>query len=334
MHDKQRGALTLVRLFRGDMKKNMRLTSNRGHAETIGKIYEPLADEYREIAHVQAGDVAICSGLKHTVTGDLLVTSAASLKQAQKRLEKMLNKQQLSDSATAETEDINSNLINEIFSLEPQVPDAVFFCSIEPPSVSYQTAMESALQQLQREDPSLRVSFDAVTGQTVLGGMGALHMEIIKSRILSEYKIDVDLGPLQIAYKETIADRAVGSLTLEKEIAGAKQNVTITLELLKNAKERFSLDKSPENINNLQALRPRVLQVIRKGSISSLDRGPKVGGRVVDTQIKLHNVTIGRGTADSFIMAAAGQCVQKVSNICKTFKCILNVVDCLKLEYV
>lgn len=72
------------------------------------------------------------------------------------------------------------------------------------------------------------------------------------------------------------------------------------------------MDKSPENVQNLNALRPRILQILRKGAISALDRGPRVGGQVVDTQIRLHNVVIGRGTADSFIMATATQCVQKV----------------------
>lgn len=72
------------------------------------------------------------------------------------------------------------------------------------------------------------------------------------------------------------------------------------------------MDKSPENVQNLNTLRPRILQILRKGAISALDRGPRVGGQVVDTQIRLHNVVIGRGTADSFIMATATQCVQKV----------------------
>lgn len=238
-----------------------------------------------------------------------MVTSANSLKNAQKRLKKQLG-QQISETETSD--DIETDLINEIFSLEPQIPDAVYFCSIEPPSVSYQNAMELALKQLQREDPSLRVSYDSVTGQTVLGGMGELHMDIIKSRILSEYKIEVDLGPLQIAYKETIEEPAVKTFSIEKEIAGSKQSVSITLELVKNNKELFSLHKTPETTNNLQALRPRTLQVIRKGCISALERGPKVGGQVVETQIRLHSVTIGRGTADSFLMAAAAQCVQKV----------------------
>lgn len=69
--------------------------------------------------------------------------------------------------------------------------------------------------------------------------MGELHMDIIKSRILSEYKIEVDLGPLQIAYKETIDETGIETLSYEKEIAGSKQSVNITLELLKDAKEMF-----------------------------------------------------------------------------------------------
>lgn len=240
------------------------------------------------------------------------MSSATSLKSAQKRLQKQLPDANAVGEMVKENEDIEADLINEIFSLEPQIPSAVYFCSIEPPSVSYQNAMEVALKQLQREDPSLRVSYDSVTGQTVLGGMGELHMDIIKSRILTEYKIEVDLGPLQIAYKETIEEPSVGTFTIEKEIAGNKQSVSITLELVKNNKEIFSLHKTPETTNNLQAIRPRTLQVIRKGCVSALERGPKVGGQVVDTQIRLQNITIGRGTADSFIMAAAAQCVQKV----------------------
>lgn len=255
------------------------------------------------------------------------MASTNSLKNSQKRLQKQLGKQTNSNAKAEadDSDDIEADLINEIFSLEPQIPSAVYFCSIEPPSVSYQNAMEVALKQLQREDPSLRVSYDTVTGQTVLGGMGELHMDIIRSRILTEYKIEVDLGTLQIAYKEAIEKPAIGTYSTEKEIAGNKQSVSITLELLKNNKELFSLHKTPETTNNLQAIRPRTLQVIRKGCISALERGPKVGGQVVETQIRLHNITIGRGTADSFIMAAAGQCVQKVSKISIIHTCINQI---------
>ncbi|XP_001357927.4 ribosome-releasing factor 2, mitochondrial isoform X1 [Drosophila pseudoobscura] len=304
VHDKQRGPLTLVRILRGEIKRGMRLICSRGQAEVVSKLYEPLADEYREVGAVQSGDVVICAGLKSTVTGDLLTSSQTALRNAQKRL-----KQSQGTVSTDEDEELDTD---ELFGIDRQIPDAVYFCSIEPPSVSSQTAMEQALRQLQREDPSLRVSYDSVTGQTVLGGMGELHMDIIKSRILSEYKIDVDLGPLQIAYKETIESPSLTTLSVEKEIAGSKQNVSLTLEVVKDQGELFSLDKSPENLSNLNTLPPRTLQVIRKGSVSALERGPRVGGQVVDTQIRLHNAIIGRGTADSFVMATAAQCVQKL----------------------
>ncbi|XP_055851290.1 ribosome-releasing factor 2, mitochondrial [Episyrphus balteatus] len=306
VHDKQRGPLTLIRVLRGSLKKGMRLINTKSSTESLQRIYEPLADEYREINEVPCGGVAVCSGLKNTVTGDLLTSSASSIKQAQKKLQKILGKSDVDD------EEDNMETINEVLSLDPQIPDAVYFCSIEPPSIGSQTAMEAALKQLQREDPSLRVNFDETTGQTVLGGMGELHMDIVKSRILTEYKIDVDLGPLQIAYKETIESPAIDTFTLEKEIAGSKQSVTITLELVNDQKEIFNLSKSQENMANLNTLRPKTLQVIKKGAIAALERGPRVGGQVVETQVRLHNATIGRGTADSFVMAATGQCVQKI----------------------
>lgn len=306
VHDKQRGPLSLIRVLRGSMKKGMRLINTKSSTETLQRIYEPLADEYREINEVSCGDVGVCSGLKNTITGDLLTSSASSIKQAQKKLQKMLGRSDIDD------QEDNVEIINEVLSLEPQIPDAVYFCSIEPPSIGSQTAMEAALKQLQREDPSLRVIFDETTGQTVLGGMGELHMDIVKSRILTEYKIEVDLGPLQIAYKETIGDSMMDTFTIEKEIAGSKQSVTITLEVVNDEKEIFSLSKSQENMDNLNTLRPRTLQVIKKGVLAALERGPRVGGQVVDTQVKLHNANIGRGTADSFVMAATGQCVQKI----------------------
>lgn len=164
----------------------------------------------------------------------MLTSSHTSLKNAQKRLLKRLG-----DESSQDDIDGEDDVCLQLFSLEPKIPDAVYFCSIEPPSISSQTAMEVALKQLQREDPSLRVTFDSVTGQTVLGGMGELHMDIIKSRMLSEYKIDVDLGPLQIAYKETIESPVITTFSMEKEIAGSKQFVSITLQLIKDYSEIF-----------------------------------------------------------------------------------------------
>lgn len=230
----------------------------------------------------------------------------SSLKGAQKRIDAFMNK--------------NKTVIeeNHNFSIETKIPDAVYFCSIEPPSLSYQQPLENALRQIQREDPSLRVKYDESTGQTVLGGMGELHLEIIKSRILTEYKIDADLGPLQIAYKERIDKLSRGIWNAEKEIAGDKQNIFLDMSLnylVDGNEDKFKLDNSPEGVDNLIRVRPRVMQLVKKGALSALERGPKLGGQVVDSQIIIHNLTIGRGTADSFIIAASAQCVQKVSSV-------------------
>lgn len=304
VHDKQRGPLSLVRVFRGDLKKGSRLTiAGSGASETVQRIYEPLADEYREIGSVSAGNVAVCAGLKSTKTGDMLVSNLSALKNAQKRL-----KEEFELTTESEQE------IVKMLTLEPKIPDAVYFCSIEPPSAAYQNILDQALQQIQREDPSLRVKYDETTMQTVLGGMGELHLDIIKSRLLTEYKIDADLGPLQIAYKETIDGVCRGSWVAEKDIAGHKQHVTLelTLEILHHGDEIFRLDNSPAASEILTPIKPRFIQLVKKGALAGLERGPKVGGQVVDVKIILNNLSIGRGTADSFIMAAAAQCVQKI----------------------
>lgn len=295
-HDKQRGPLSLVRIFRGELKRGARVTTSKSASENIQRIYEPLADDYKEVESVSAGNVCVCAGMKYTQTGDILVSSISSLKNAMKKLHK-----------DADDEE-------NVFSLEPKIPDAVYFCSIEPPSISFQQPLENALAQIQREDPSLRVKYDETTMQTVLGGMGELHLDIIKSRLLTEYKIDADLGPLQIAYKETIDEKVRGSFRSEKDIAGSKQLVDIkmTLALMRPGDDIFRLDNSPEASENLTPIRPKYIQLVKKASINALDRGPKIGGQVVNVRIILNHLTIGRGTADSFIMAATIQCVQKI----------------------
>lgn len=295
-HDKQRGPLSLVRVFRGELKRGARVTTSSATGENVQRIYEPLADDYKEIEQVGAGNVCVCAGLKSTKTGDILVSSLTSLKNAQKKLHK------------------NSDDETNAFSLEPKIPDAVYFCSIEPPSIGFQQPLDAALVQIQREDPSLRVKYDENTMQTVLGGMGELHLDIIKSRLLTEYKIDADLGPLQIAYKETIDERIKSSFKSDKDIAGSRQLVEIemTLDVMRLGDEPFRLDNSPEASENLTPIRPKFIQLVRKASINALERGPKIGGQVVSVKVILNRLVIGRGTADSFIMAATTQCVQKI----------------------
>ncbi|XP_050086695.1 ribosome-releasing factor 2, mitochondrial isoform X1 [Anopheles aquasalis] len=321
IHDKQRGPISLIRAFRGSLKKNSKFITAAGQTETVQRIYEPLADEYREIDSFSAGNIGLCAGPKSTVTGDLVIANASALKSALKRIHK-------DDASCPEAiQDDDSLFLAQKLGLQTTVPDAVYFCSIEPPSASQQTQLDKALREIQREDPSLRVRFDEATGQTVLGGMGQLHLEIIKSRILTEYRIDADLGPLQIAYKEALVEPSQGEWTAEKEIAGSKQFVQMAMTISPSDdpnEEQIVLDNSGEAQENLKLVRPRQMAFFRKGAIAALQRGPKLGGQLANCTIKLHALTIGKGTADTFIMAAAAQCI---GNILAQAKCRLLEPD-------
>ncbi|XP_055595398.1 ribosome-releasing factor 2, mitochondrial [Uranotaenia lowii] len=325
-HDKQRGPLSLVRVFRGELKKGAKITTAKGVTESVQRIYAPWADEYREISSVGPGNIGLCAGPKSTVTGDLVVANASVLRSALKKM------------SSSKFEEVDEDeILAKKLSLQTVVPDAVYFCSIEPASSAYQTALDNALKAMQREDPSLRVSYDETTMQTVLGGMGKLHLEIVKSRIMSEYKIDVDLGPLQIAYKETLEQGCRGSWTAEKEIAGHKQLVRMELSIHEEKKdERFILDNSPEAQDNLKLIRPRQMSFIRKGCLAALERGPKLGGQLMGVAITIHNLTIGKGTADTFIMAAAAQSVQHVLSTakCRLMEPIMLLEVAMPAEYV
>lgn len=235
---------------------------------------------------------------QNTSTGDLLVSNASSLKAAQKTF--------------ANSKSGDSKSTEKIFELSTTVPDAVYFCSIEPPSISYNLPLERALAQLQREDPSLRVHYDDATMQTVLSGMGELHLEIIKSRILTEYKIDADLGPLQIAYKETIRDPVRDIFQLKKVIGGSNQEVTIEMSLVNDKSELFNVDTHPDYQSALAAIWPKYMFTVKKATVDAIARGPLVGGEVANTQVILHSLVLSRGIADSFLASATIQCIQKV----------------------
>uniref|UniRef100_A0A182F4M4 Paired amphipathic helix protein Sin3a n=1 Tax=Anopheles albimanus TaxID=7167 RepID=A0A182F4M4_ANOAL len=303
------------------LKKNSKFITAAGNTETVQRIYEPLADEYREIDSFSAGNIGLCAGPKTTVTGDLVIANASALKSALKRIHK-------DDASQPEAiQEDDTLFLAQKLGLQTTVPDAVYFCSIEPPSASQQTQLDKALREIQREDPSLRVRFDEATGQTVLGGMGKLHLEIIKSRILTEYRIDADLGPLQIAYKEALVEPSNGEWTAEKEIAGSKQYVQMVMTISPSDdpnEEQIILDNSGEAQENLKLVRPRQMAFFRKGAFAALQRGPKLGGQLANCTIKLHALTIGKGTADTFIMAAAAQCI---GNILAQAKCRLLEPD-------
>lgn len=310
IHDDQKRPVTFFRVFSGKFSKGQKIYNiPQERTEQTGKLMVAFADESEEVSEVLCGNIAAVTGLKYTVVGDLVTTNASTASAAHKKLLKLKGPD-------------NSSDINDLFGIRAKIPDPVFFCSVEPPSKSYQLALEQALQELQREDPSIRVTQNEDTGQTVLGGMGELHLEIIKNRILSEYKIDVELGDLQIAYKETIGTVVKDTHTINHKIGSGTHSVTVTLSLIPNEsekQERLLLDRSPDNAANIAAISFKHLHAVKLGVESAMAHGPKLSCPIVNVQVMLHWLEVGRGTSDTIISASVAQCIRKLLEVDGTY---------------
>lgn len=131
---------------------------------------------------------------------------------------------------------------------------------------------------LQKEDPSFKVKFDAETGQTIVSGMGELHLEILLERVRTEYKVDANLGPFQVAYKETASGESAHSFTLDRIISGTKHYVQITMsikpDLAYQGSPALKLGSCRESREQLSTISPAHLKAVQRGFASSLNSGP------------------------------------------------------------
>jgi len=169
----------------------------------------------------------------------------------------------------------------------------VFFCSIEAYSITAQKALDAALANLTKEDPSLRVEVHPDTGQTVLSGMGELHLDIIQSRLKVEYGLEVELGPLEIAYREAPTEEASATETINQNIGGKNQFAEIELTVTP-APEGTTFtgvtfhSTDDDEHQALVELKPFMKKAISRGVKSALSSGPLLRCPVVDTSVCVH----------------------------------------------
>ena len=190
------GTLTFVRVYRGVLRTgDTVLNTTKGHKERIGRIFQMHADKREELKEVHAGDIAAFVGLKDTQTGDTLADA--------------------SDPVVLERMTFPVPVID--ISVEPKTKDAV-------------EKMTLALQKLSGEDPSLRLKTDQETGQTILSGMGELHLDIIIDRLRREYGVDANIGAPQVAYRETITQAHTETYTHKKQSGGSGQFAEVKIE--------------------------------------------------------------------------------------------------------
>ncbi|CAI3930473.1 MULTISPECIES: elongation factor G [Commensalibacter] len=189
------GSLTFVRVYRGVLRSgDTVLNTTHGHKERIGRIFQMHADKRLELKEVHAGDIAAFVGLKDTKTGDTLADGSDPV-----ILERM------------------------------QFPVPVIDISVEPKTKEAVEKMTLALQKLAAEDPSLQLKTDQETGQTILSGMGELHLDIIIDRLRREYGVDANIGAPQVAYRETITQPHTEIYTHKKQSGGAGQYAEVKI---------------------------------------------------------------------------------------------------------
>ena len=178
--DKRLGCLTFLRVYSGELKTSQTVFNiNREKKEKIQKLFIAFADDFREVSHISSGNIAVVTGLVHTISGDTVVLSQSVANEVNNQFSSLrsvitfdfidIKAQKMCESRGTGVQPIFAGL---------SVQEPVFYCSIESPSLSKLKDLELALTNLQREDPSFKVSTDKDSGQTVIKGMGELHIEV------------------------------------------------------------------------------------------------------------------------------------------------------------
>lgn len=201
-HDRQRGLVVFFRVYSGVLHaKSQLFNTTRQAKERITRLMLVAADDSDEVELISAGNIGAAVGLKNTYTGDTLVAAK------------------------------DHHASEYIVLPGVQVPKPVFTCSIEAESSAKQKDLDDALTHLQREDPSFVVSVDDETGQTLMSGMGELHLEILQERLRTEYKLSPTIGAMRVAYLESIAQTSEVVYIHDTMLGTDRQFAQLTLRL-------------------------------------------------------------------------------------------------------
>lgn len=199
VNDMHRGILVYVRVYSGSLKRNASLWNTNLHvSEKSPRIFQMQASEAIEINQIDAGQIGVIVGLKHTRTGDTLIS---------------YNNTNPKSGPPAPLNDLQLRTI--------EIPPPVFFAAIEPHSISEEKNVANLLSVLLREDPSLQINIDNDSGQMLLSGMGELHLDIARDRLINDFKAKASMGNVEISYREHVLSvSSERPYNFEREVAG------------------------------------------------------------------------------------------------------------------
>ena len=288
------GTLTYFRVYSGSLTRGSYvLNSTTGEKERIGRILRMYAQEREEVQEVFAGDIAATIGLKSTTTGHTLC------------------------------EENNPIVLEKIV-----FPEPVISIRIEPKTKADQEKMGLALKKLAEEDPTFRVKGDLETGETIISGMGELHLEIIADRMKREFKVEANVGRPQVAYKETIKAEAEAEGKYIRQSGGRGQYGHVWLRVNpKNRGEGF------EFIDEIKGgIIPReFIPAVEKGVKEAVDKGILAGYPVVDVEVALYDGSFHEVDSSEIAFKIAGS--MAFQNAAKKAKPII-LEPVMKLEVV
>jgi len=249
MNDPFVGSLTFCRIYSGKLSKGTVLNSVKDKKEKIGRMLLMHSNNREDIEEASAGDIVALAGLKETTTGDTLCAPNAEV-----ILERM------------------------------EFPDPVIELSVEPKTKADQEKMGVALSRLAAEDPSFRVSTDHESGQTIIKGMGELHLDIIVDRMKREFKVDANVGAPQVAYRESLAKPVELTYTHKKQSGGSGQFGEVKVALApaeRGAGITFIDEVKGGNV-------PReYIPSVEKGMRETAETGSLIGFPIIDFEIRL-----------------------------------------------
>ncbi|VAX30629.1 Translation elongation factor G [hydrothermal vent metagenome] len=246
------GQLTYLRVYSGVLAAGSYIyNSTKDKKERIGRLLKMHADKREEIKDVRAGDIAAAVGLKYTLTGDTLC-------------------------------DESSPVILEAM----EFPEPVISIAIEPKTKQDQEKLSAALMKLSQEDPSFRVSYNEETGQTLISGMGELHLEIIVDRLLREFKVGANVGKPQVAYRETIKVPAKAEGKFVRQSGGRGQYGHVLIEI-----EPLEKGGGFEFVRKIVggSIPKEFIPAVEKGVKEALVTGVLAGYPVVDVRVTLYD---------------------------------------------
>ncbi|AHC99469.1 elongation factor G [Leisingera methylohalidivorans] len=250
MNDPFVGSLTFTRIYSGVLNKgDTLLNSTKGKKERVGRMMMMHSNNREEITEAFAGDIIALAGLKDTTTGDTLCA-------------------------------VNDPVVLETMTF----PDPVIEIAVEPKTKADQEKMSQGLQRLAAEDPSFRVETDIESGQTIMKGMGELHLDILVDRLKREFKVEANIGAPQVAYRETISKEVEHSYTHKKQSGGSGQFAEVKLIISPTEPgEGYSFESRIVG----GAVPKEYIPGVEKGIKSVMDSGPLAGFPVIDFKVAL-----------------------------------------------